>query len=412
MQVDAFRRLRLPAVLVADSRLGGISATLSAYDSLLLRGYDVAAVVALANPEPPPGANIALDNEHVISAHIRDGPATPGAQLFTLPPAPEPCSHGSGTADDPALDAWLTAASPVLHQLRSHLAEWHSARRARLLQLGNTARSVLWWPFTQHATLGAQDVTVIDSRAGESFLAVCDAPEGQENAAGEALAPLYDGCASWWTQGLSETLQPRLRHALAYGMGRYAHVISPEAAHEPGVRLSEMLLQGVGSGWASRVFFSDDGCDSALPCSCAYRCKVRAGTEPTPRELDPETWLCRSTAIEVALKMAFRTYTMRHGDKGTVPMQVIALTNGYHGDTLGTMDCAEASVFNAGQTPWYQPRGLFLDPPTVGIVAGLWQVCTVPEQGAFWSIARQGHAKRTHAVAGMRASSALHQVVC
>lgn len=39
------RPMRLPAILVGDGRLGGISATISAYESLKLRGYDVAAIV-------------------------------------------------------------------------------------------------------------------------------------------------------------------------------------------------------------------------------------------------------------------------------------------------------------------------------------------------------------------------------
>jgi len=39
------RPFRIPAVLVGDGRLGGISGTISAYESLKLRGYDVVAVV-------------------------------------------------------------------------------------------------------------------------------------------------------------------------------------------------------------------------------------------------------------------------------------------------------------------------------------------------------------------------------
>jgi bifunctional dethiobiotin synthetase / adenosylmethionine---8-amino-7-oxononanoate aminotransferase len=82
--------------------------------------------------------------------------------------------------------------------------------------------------------------------------------------------------------------------------------------------------------------------------------------------------------VEVALKMAFKKYALDHGmDFQTAEgraLQVIALENGYHGDTLGTMDCAPESVFNAGQTPWYRPRGLFLDPPICGLVKGQWLV--------------------------------------
>ncbi|KAL3503059.1 hypothetical protein ACH5RR_037508, partial [Cinchona calisaya] len=40
-----YRPFRLPAILVGDGRLGGISGTISAYESLKLRGYDVVAVV-------------------------------------------------------------------------------------------------------------------------------------------------------------------------------------------------------------------------------------------------------------------------------------------------------------------------------------------------------------------------------
>lgn len=45
MQCDCWRPLRLPAILVADARLGGISVSLSAYETLLLRGYDVPFIV-------------------------------------------------------------------------------------------------------------------------------------------------------------------------------------------------------------------------------------------------------------------------------------------------------------------------------------------------------------------------------
>lgn len=34
------------------------------------------------------------------------------------------------------------------------------------------AQQALWWPFTQHKTLGPKDVTLIDARCGESFAVV------------------------------------------------------------------------------------------------------------------------------------------------------------------------------------------------------------------------------------------------
>jgi dethiobiotin synthetase/adenosylmethionine--8-amino-7-oxononanoate aminotransferase len=44
-QLDAYRPLFLPTILIGDSRLGGISSTISAYESLLLRGYIVDALL-------------------------------------------------------------------------------------------------------------------------------------------------------------------------------------------------------------------------------------------------------------------------------------------------------------------------------------------------------------------------------
>jgi bifunctional dethiobiotin synthetase / adenosylmethionine---8-amino-7-oxononanoate aminotransferase len=40
-QVNAYRALFLPTILVGDPKLGGISSTISAYESLLLHGYQV-----------------------------------------------------------------------------------------------------------------------------------------------------------------------------------------------------------------------------------------------------------------------------------------------------------------------------------------------------------------------------------
>lgn len=39
------RPLRFPGVLVGDGRLGGISTTIGAYESLRSRGYDIPAIV-------------------------------------------------------------------------------------------------------------------------------------------------------------------------------------------------------------------------------------------------------------------------------------------------------------------------------------------------------------------------------
>ena len=63
---------------------------------------------------------------------------------------------------------------------------------------------------------------------------------------------------------MNEELAPRLAAAVAAGAARYGHVMHPEVAIEPAVAVTERLLAGPGRGWASRVFFSDDGCATGL----------------------------------------------------------------------------------------------------------------------------------------------------
>jgi bifunctional dethiobiotin synthetase / adenosylmethionine---8-amino-7-oxononanoate aminotransferase len=275
MQVDALSGLRLPALLLADCRLGGISTTVSAYESLLSRGYDVPAIVGLTpttalTAGSEAAALPALDNLEIIAKHCASGPCQPSPRVFNLPACapPPPNSDDCGSGIDVALAEWLQIAAEDLTLLHHHLVEWHRLRRERLESLGKTAQRVLWWPFTQHATMHDSDVTVIDSRAGESFAALHAHPSSSGADSAPSTNPplparinrMYDGCASWWTQGVSVDRQPLVRQHIAYAAGRYSHVIFPEVAHEPAVRLGEDLCNTVGRGWASRVFFSDDGC--------------------------------------------------------------------------------------------------------------------------------------------------------
>ena len=67
-----------------------------------------------------------------------------------------------------------------------------------LLSMAQTAaKNNLWWPFTQHATVLQDNVTVIDSRNGESFAVY---KTGNDQGSGAKLQMQYDACASWWTQ--------------------------------------------------------------------------------------------------------------------------------------------------------------------------------------------------------------------
>eukprot|EP00873_Tetraselmis_striata_P013035 jgi/Tetstr1/433299/TSEL_022586.t1 len=336
LQAELLRPLRLPGVLVGDPRLGGISATISALESLQVRGMDTAAVVMTEGD---------LSNGAAISKHLRG--AIP---VISLPDCQRPQGDPSGAGVDAQLEAWLAQSAPQMDALLQALLAYHGKRVERLQSMAGEARRLLWWPFTQHANISNDLVTVIDSRCGDDF-AVFQPQAG-------TIQAQFDACASWWTQGLGAELQPLVAREIGYAAGRYGHVMYPENAHEPALRLAEQLLEGPGAGWAARVFYSDNG----------------------------------STALEVAVKMALRKYIMDHETpsdesvaEGTVEgpeLHVVGLTESYHGDTLGCMDLSGPSPFNGRmQMPWYRPRGLFLYPATVGMRNGLWNISPPDQYG-------------------------------
>lgn len=81
LQCDLLAPLGLPALLVGDGRLGGISATICAYESLRARGMSVEAVVLLDG---------GLENHLSLSEHLE-----------------APVVHLPMIGDEQALSAWL-----------------------------------------------------------------------------------------------------------------------------------------------------------------------------------------------------------------------------------------------------------------------------------------------------------------
>lgn len=312
LQADVYRPLRLPSILVGDSSLGGISATLAAYEALCIRGYEVPAVVLFADP------TATLENEISIDRHI-DKATTTVFLAPSLPPSEVPIAdylQNNETKD-------------FFRNLHDHLRWGELYRLSALNSMADEASKIFWYPFTQHANLG--DVLCFDSAHGDT-LTTYDADMGTTRI-------MTDAIGSWWTNGVGHG-NVALAKAIGHAAGRYGHVMFAEAANKPTLELSKRLLAGPGAKWASRVFFSDNG----------------------------------STAMEVALKMAMRKRSVDCPQHANLPVKIVGLKNSYHGDTLGTMDCSEDSDFNKLQTPWYEPRGVFFDPPLVSLRNGTWTV--------------------------------------
>jgi adenosylmethionine-8-amino-7-oxononanoate aminotransferase len=95
--------------------------------------------------------------------------------------------------------------------------------------------------------------------------------------------------------------------ALRDATRKFDHILFAGVTHPPAVELAELLLQS--APWPDgRVFFSDNG----------------------------------STAVEVALKMAYQTWCHRGEPQRTL---FVGFENGYHGDTFGAMAIGRDPTF-------------------------------------------------------------------
>ena len=158
---------------------------------------------------------------------------------------------------------------------------------ASLLELD---RRHVWHPYTRHGT-APPPVAIREARGAYLY-----------DDAGRAI---FDAISSWWVT-LHGHAQPEIAHAVARQAQTLEQVIFAGFTHEPATRLAAALVRILPAG-LSRVFFSDDG----------------------------------STAVEVALKLAFQYWRLR----GEHRPLLAALEHAYHGDTFGAMASSSRSAF-------------------------------------------------------------------
>ncbi|KAF2085394.1 onanonoxo-7-onima-8-eninoihtemlysoneda [Saccharata proteae CBS 121410] len=336
-QADLYRPLRLPVILVADSRLGGISSTISAYESLLIRGYDVEAVMMFRD-------EVYRNHGYLMSYFSKQ------TSFLAIPAPPERVEDR--TEDMERMGEYYSSLSQRedVQGLLATLATNHETRQKDLETMAERAHQKIWYPFTQQKLLDPSGITTIDSASGDFFQTYVPGSTSNSMTKSESTSPSgnavtqpsFDGSASWWTQGLGHA-NPELTLAAAYAAGRYGHVMFAEAIHEPALNLAELLLKTVGHDRLTRVFYSDNG----------------------------------STGTEVALKMGLRAARVRYGWKTSQQIGVIGLKGSYHGDTIGAMDSAEPCTYNE-KVEWYSGKGYWFDYPVVKMKKGQW-IVEVPE---------------------------------
>ena len=194
-----------------------------------------------------------------------------------------------------------------LARLRQNLeASWPRGLASNLLA---EDRRCVWHPYTPLA--GADDPLVCVG-ARDEFLMLADGRE------------VIDAISSWWTI-LHGHRHPPLMQALAAGARRLDHVLFAGVTHPDAVELADLLL-GTLPWIGGRVFFSDNG----------------------------------STAVEVALKMAYQYWQHRGEPQRT---RFVGFEHGYHGDTFGAMAVSRDPVFFGPFEPLlFQADILPLDP--------------------------------------------------
>ncbi len=160
-------------------------------------------------------------------------------------------------------------------------------------------RRHLWHPFTQQRAWCEDEEPLIIEQAEGVNLYDTD---------GNAY---IDGVASLWCN-VHGHRHPAVDEAVAEQLGRMAHSTMLGASHPPAIELAERLLE-FGPAGLTRVFYSDSG----------------------------------STAVEVALKMAFQWWLQR-GERRT---NFICLEGAYHGDTLGAVSVGGIDLFHSRYGP-------------------------------------------------------------
>jgi len=154
----------------------------------------------------------------------------------------------------------------------------------------------LWHPFTQMRDWLAQEPLMISSGKG----CVLTDIDGKE---------YIDGTSSLWVNLHGHNV-PEINDAIRKQLEQVAHSTSLGLANVPATLLAEKLVS-ISPPGLTRVFHSDDG----------------------------------STAVEVALKMAFQYWRNVEG-KETRRRKFVSLEFGYHGDTLGAVSVGGIDLFH------------------------------------------------------------------
>lgn len=199
-QADIYRSLRLPAVLVGDHKLGGIAATVSAAESLIMRGYDIDAVVCFDDKSK-------YQNAEYLKTYFKDNMKLP---VYTIPWIPNLVGRSIREEQDLMTDYYNeTFQNKGVENIAARIVDQHAERIENIDSMASRTQQKIWHPFTQHKHVEkAEDVLVFDSAHGDFFQVKRTTRSDVKHTKDTSpmLYPAFDGSASWWTQGNSKVI--------------------------------------------------------------------------------------------------------------------------------------------------------------------------------------------------------------
>jgi adenosylmethionine-8-amino-7-oxononanoate aminotransferase len=155
----------------------------------------------------------------------------------------------------------------------------------------------VWHPFTPHSVYRAEDPLLVVAGEGNYLI---DADGNR----------YLDGVSSLWCN-LFGHRRAEVDHAIIDQLGRIAHSTFLGNSSLPAVQLAHRLVAVAPPG-LTRVFFSDNG----------------------------------STAVEVALKIAYQYWQQVDGGRQACRRRFVSLGNAYHGDTIGSVSLGGIDLFH------------------------------------------------------------------
>ncbi|MGA7104404.1 MAG: adenosylmethionine--8-amino-7-oxononanoate transaminase [Candidatus Deferrimicrobiaceae bacterium] len=203
----------------------------------------------------------------------------------------------------------------------------------RTERLRQRDKAALWHPFTQMADWEKDDPLIIERGEGNYLFDT----EGRK---------YFDGVSSLWVNLFGHGRR-EIDDAVRAQLDRMAHSTFLGLSHPPAIELAEKLLAVAPPG-LSRVFYSDNG----------------------------------STAMEIAIKMAFQYWRQREGG-AEERREFLAFSEAYHGDTIGSVSAGGIDLFHRIFRPllfstrrvpaphcYRCPYGL--SPPSCGLFCAEW----------------------------------------